>query len=86
MTHTFAATPARSRTPPRAKRAPHSKNPLTSTYSEKVQISCACRLINRDVPQEVIRVLLDHESTQMTAHYANPRELHQTGAFPQVAC
>nr|WP_267313558.1 site-specific integrase [Arthrobacter sp. 260] len=30
----------------------------------------ACRLINKDVPQEVIRVLLDHESTQMTAHYA----------------
>jgi integrase len=30
----------------------------------------ACRLINRDVPQEVIRVLLDHESTQMTSHYA----------------
>jgi hypothetical protein len=27
-------------------------------------------LINRDVPQEVIRVLLDHESTEMTAHYA----------------
>jgi len=30
----------------------------------------ACRLINQDVPQEVVRVLLDHESTQMTAHYA----------------
>lgn len=30
----------------------------------------ACRLINKDVPQEVIRVLLDHQSTQMTAHYA----------------
>ena len=30
----------------------------------------ACRLINRDVPQEVIRVLLDHESMEMTAHYA----------------
>lgn len=28
------------------------------------------RLINRDVPQEVIRVLLDHESTHMIAHYA----------------
>jgi hypothetical protein len=27
-------------------------------------------LVNRDVPQEVIRVLLDHESTQMTQHYA----------------
>jgi integrase/ferredoxin len=30
----------------------------------------ACRLINRDVPEEVVRVLLDHQSTQMTAHYA----------------
>ena len=30
----------------------------------------ATRLINRDVPQEVIRVLLDHDSMQMTAHYA----------------
>ncbi|MGH3905112.1 MAG: tyrosine-type recombinase/integrase [Pseudonocardiaceae bacterium] len=30
----------------------------------------ATRLINRDVPQEVIRVLLDHESNEMTAHYA----------------
>ena len=30
----------------------------------------ATRLINQDVPQEVIRVLLDHESMQMTSHYA----------------
>jgi len=30
----------------------------------------ATRLINRDVPQEVVRVLLDHDSTQMTSHYA----------------
>lgn len=30
----------------------------------------ATRLINRDVPQEVIRILLDHESSQMTARYA----------------
>lgn len=34
----------------------------------------ATRLINRDVPQEVIRVLLDHESTRMTAHYAKITE------------
>jgi integrase len=27
-------------------------------------------LINRDVPQEVVRRLLDHESPQMTGHYA----------------
>lgn len=30
----------------------------------------ACRLINRDVPQEVVRVLLDHSSSEMTSHYA----------------
>jgi ferredoxin len=27
-------------------------------------------LINKDVPQEVVRRILDHESPQMTAHYA----------------
>jgi integrase len=30
----------------------------------------ATRLINRDVPQEVIRVLLDHDSQAMTSRYA----------------
>ncbi|WP_370185352.1 tyrosine-type recombinase/integrase [Rhodococcus wratislaviensis] len=30
----------------------------------------ATRLINRDVPLEVIRVLLDHETSHMTSHYA----------------
>jgi hypothetical protein len=43
------------------------------------------RLINRDVPQEVVRVLLDHSSGEMTAHYANSQELHQTGEKPQVS-
>jgi integrase len=33
------------------------------------------RLINRDVPQEVVRRILDHDSHQMTAHYAR---LHDT--------
>jgi integrase len=33
------------------------------------------RLINRDVPQEVVRRILDHDSPQMTAHYAR---LHDT--------
>jgi integrase len=28
------------------------------------------RLINRDVPQEVVRKILDHDSHEMTAHYA----------------
>jgi hypothetical protein len=34
----------------------------------------ATRLINRDVPQEVVRVLLDHDSHMMTAHYARLNE------------
>jgi integrase len=33
------------------------------------------RLLNRDVPQEVVRRILDHDSAQMTAHYAR---LHDT--------
>jgi len=33
------------------------------------------RLINRDVPQEVVRRILDHDSPVMTAHYAR---LHDT--------
>lgn len=33
------------------------------------------RLINRDVPQEVVRRILDHDSPAMTAHYAR---LHDT--------
>jgi len=32
-------------------------------------------LINRDVPQEVVRRILDHDSPMMTAHYAR---LHDT--------
>jgi integrase len=35
------------------------------------------RLINRDVPQEVVRRILDHDSHAMTAHYAR---LHDTTA------
>jgi integrase len=33
------------------------------------------RLINKDVPQEVVRKILDHDSPDMTAHYAR---LHDT--------
>jgi integrase len=33
------------------------------------------RLINRDVPQEIVRRILDHDSPAMTAHYAR---LHDT--------
>ncbi|MFD3734717.1 tyrosine-type recombinase/integrase [Streptomyces sp. NPDC058632] len=33
------------------------------------------RMINRDVPQEVVRRILDHDTAEMTAHYAR---LHDT--------
>jgi site-specific recombinase XerD len=37
--------------------------------------SLGTRLINKDVPQEVVRKILDHDSPDMTAHYAR---LHDT--------
>ncbi len=44
------------------------------------------RLINRDVPQEVVRRILDHDSPQMTAHYARLHEatIRGTGKRPHV--
>jgi hypothetical protein len=34
----------------------------------------------------VLKELMDHNSIDTTMGYYNPRELHQTGAFRQVAC
>jgi integrase len=69
MTHTFAATPARSRTLPRASRAPHSKNPLTSNFSEKIQITAAMRLLHAGVDTTVIALWLGHENVSTTKIY-----------------
>ncbi len=44
-------------------------------FQDRLQINCGTRLINQDVPQEVVRRILDHDSAQMTAHYAR---LHDT--------
>jgi len=53
------------------------------------------RLINRDVPQEVVRRILDHDSPQMTAHYARllhgapaglPRRVHVPVQPAALAC
>jgi hypothetical protein len=40
------------------------------TASAERRHTFGTRLVNRDVPLEVIRILLDHESTEMTAYYA----------------
>ena len=42
-------------------------------------------LINKDVPQEVVRRILDHDSREMTANYAKSRVLHQVSEKPQVS-
>lgn len=41
----------------------------------RLQTTTGTRLINNDVPQEVVRRILDHDSAQMTSHYAR---LHDT--------
>jgi site-specific recombinase XerD len=46
----------------------------------------ATQAINRGMTLEALAALLGHRSMRMTLVYANPRELHQTGAFRQVAC
>ena len=82
MTHTFAATPARSRTLPRASRAPHSKNPLTSTFSEKIQITAAMALLHAGVDTSVIALWLGHEDPGSTQAYLHADMTHQ-GASPR---
>ena len=52
----------------------------------RLRHTLATQAINRGMSLEAIAALLGHRSMRMTLVYANPRELHQTGAFPQVAC
>ena len=51
----------------------------TSVTVHRLRHTFGTRLINSGVPQHVIQRLLGHASPNMTAVYANPRELHQTG-------
>jgi integrase len=58
--------------------------PVTAT-GHQFRHTLGTRLINSGVPQHVMQKLPGHASPHMTAYYANPRELHQTGAFALVA-
>ena len=80
MTHTFAATPARSRTLPRASRAPRLKNPLTSTYSEKIQITAVTHLTEDGVDRRFIQEAVGHRCDTSTAIYT-----HVSGDFMNTA-
>jgi len=44
------------------------------------------RLLHAGVDTTVIALWLGHESVNTTQIYLNPRELHQTREFLQVAC
>lgn len=48
---------------------------LARVTAHQFRHTLGTRLINKDVPQEIVRRILDHTSTQMTAHYAR---LHDT--------
>jgi len=52
----------------------------------RLRHTLATQAINRGMTLEALAALLGHRSMRMTLVYANPRELHQTGAFRQVAC
>ncbi|MDH6574787.1 integrase [Kitasatospora sp. MAP5-34] len=45
----------------------------------------ATSLLNAGVPIHVVQRYFGHLSPTMVMHYANPRELHQTGEKSQVA-
>ncbi|MFC9555833.1 tyrosine-type recombinase/integrase [Rhodococcus sp. NPDC056960] len=54
-------------------------------HPHQLRHALATQAINRGMSLEAIAALLGHKAMTMTMVYANPRELHQTGAFPQVA-
>jgi hypothetical protein len=67
MTHTLAAAPARTR--PRASRGPHAKMPLSSSFSEKVQITLVSHLIEDGVDPTFVQRQAGHSWASTTAGY-----------------
>jgi integrase len=68
MTHTSPAAPARNRPRP-ASRAEHSKTPMASTFTKKVQITFAMALLHAGVDTSVIALWLGHEDPGSTQAY-----------------
>ena len=79
MTHTFAAVPARSRLR-RASRATRSTMPLTSTFSETVQITYVTHLTEDGVDRRFIQEAVGHRCDTSTAIYT-----HVSGDFMNTA-
>jgi integrase len=59
---------------------------LRFSQTHRLRHTRATELLNDGVPIHVVQRYLGHKSPEMTMRYANPRELHQMGAFLQVAC
>jgi integrase/recombinase XerC len=84
MTHTFAAAPARRRTLPRALRAPPSKMPLSSRFSEKVQITAVTHLTEDGVDRRFIQSQVGHECDSSTAIYTHVSDDYMNTALRQA--
>jgi hypothetical protein len=59
-------------------------DPLHTASAERSH-TYAQRHADAGVPVDVLKEPMDHKSVTTTMGYYNPRELHQTGAFAQVA-
>ena len=55
------------------------------TVSAETSHSYAQRHADAGIDVDVLKELMDHKSVDTTMGYFNPRELHQMGAFSQVA-
>lgn len=75
-----------SRTPRRESATSNATRTRPHTATAETRHSYAQRHADAGVPVDVLRELLDHDSMDTTRIYYNSRELHQTGAFAQVAC
>jgi integrase/recombinase XerD len=59
---------------------------IVGGHPHALRHSFGTALAEAGVDLTVMRDLLGHTHIDTTARYINPRELHQTGAFRQVAC
>jgi site-specific recombinase XerC len=80
MTHRFAAISARSH-PRRASRAEHSKTPIASTFTEKIQIICASELYLGGMDLIAIQETLGHAWIATTMNYVHVHRTHVEDAW-----
>jgi len=75
-----------SRTPRRESATSNATRTRPHTATAETRRSYAQRHADAGVDVDALKDLMDHRSVDTTTGYYNYRELHQTGAFSQVAC